>query len=177
MSEEPSPGSRRGCLILWCVVGMGLLGLALVLARSSAAQPQLSQAPDFTLSTYDGQAITLSDLRGQVVVINFWASWCDQCTYEAPALEKAWQVFRDQGVIFVGVGCDANEAEGRKFIKRYGISYPNGPDPADQISDGYRIRGLPETLFIDRQGEIAFIAMGPVSYGELIAEIDRLLVR
>lgn len=177
MSEEASPGSRRGCLILWCVVGLGLLGLALVLARSSAAQPQSSTGSDFTLSTYDGQAITLSDLRGQVVVINFWSSWCDHCTDEAPALEKAWQLYRNQGVLFIGVDCDDNQAEGRKFVKQYGVSYPNGPDLSDRISDAYFIQGLPETYFIDQRGEIAFIAMGPVSYGELIAEIERLLDR
>jgi cytochrome c biogenesis protein CcmG/thiol:disulfide interchange protein DsbE len=179
MSEEasPQPVARRGCLIIWCVVALALIGLALVLARSPAAQSQPGPAPDFTLSTYDGQAITLSGLRGQVVVVNFWASWCDHCADEAHAFEQAWQAYHNQHVSFVGVGCDNSDAEGRMFIKKYGITYPNGPDPAGHISKAYVLEGVPETFFVDRQGEIAYIAMGPLSYAELIAEIERLLGR
>ncbi len=178
MGEEafPPPGAR-GCLIVWCAVALTLIGLALVLPRSSAAQPKSGPAPDFTLSTYDGQTITLSELRGQIVVVNFWASWCDHCADEAPALEQAWQAYHNQDVTFVGVGCDDSDAQGRKFIEQYGITYPNGPDPAGHISDAYAVQGLPETFFIDRQGEIVFIAMSPLSYEELSAEIERLLSR
>jgi cytochrome c biogenesis protein CcmG/thiol:disulfide interchange protein DsbE len=162
-------------LITWCVVALALIGLALVLARSSAAQPRSGPAPDFTLTSYDGETITLSGLRGQVVVINFWASWCDSCADEAPDLERAWHDYRDQGVVYVGVDYMDSDAEGRKFIERYGITYPNGPDLGNRISDMYRIAGTPETFIIDRQGEIVFFAVGPLSFEELSAEIEKLL--
>jgi cytochrome c biogenesis protein CcmG/thiol:disulfide interchange protein DsbE len=177
MSGEasPRPGTRWGCLITWCVVGLALLGVALALARSSAAQPRSGPAPDFTLTSYDGEMITLSGLRGQVVVINFWASWCDYCADEASDLKRAWQDYRDQGVVFVGVDYKDSNAEGRKFIERYGITYPNGPDLDNRISDKYVIVGMPETFIIDRQGEIVFFAMRPLSFEELSAEIEKIL--
>ncbi len=177
MSEDvsPEPGAGRGCLITWCVVALALLGLALVLARSSAAQPQSGSAADFTLSTYDGQSISLSQLRGQVVVVNFWASWCDHCVEEAAVFEQGWQAYRNQHVSFIGVWCDDTDAAARKFIEAYGITYPNGADVDGRISDAYLVQGLPQTFFIDRQGKIAFVAMGPLSYQQLSAEIEKLL--
>lgn len=177
MSETttPRPGARWGTLIIWVVVGLVLFGLALALASSFAAQPGSGLAPDFTLDTYDGGPITLSGLRGQVVVVNFWASWCVPCADEAPALERAWQTYRDQGVMFIGVDYVDSDAEGRKFIEKYGITYPNGPDLGNRISDAYKIKGVPETFIIDRQGEIVFFAMRPLSFEELSAQIEKAL--
>jgi cytochrome c biogenesis protein CcmG/thiol:disulfide interchange protein DsbE len=177
MSGEtsPRPGTRWGCLIIWCGIGLVLIGLALALARSSVALPRSGPAPDFTLTSFAGETITLSGLRGQVVVINFWASWCTYCADELPGLERAWQDYRDQGVVFVGVDYQDSDAEGRKFIKQYEITYPNGPDLDNRISDKYVIVGMPETFIIDRQGEIVFFAMRPLSFEELSAEIEKLL--
>ena len=177
MSGEasPRPGARWGCLIIWCVVGLALLGLGLALAHSSAAQPRSGPAPDFTLTSYDGETITLLGLRGQVVVVNFWTSWCRPCADEAPDLERAWQDYHHQGAMFVGVDHVDSDAEGRKFIEQYGITYPNGPDLGNRISDVYAIYGVPETFIIDRQGKIVFLAIRPLSFEELSAEIERLL--
>ncbi len=175
--SSPQPKTRWGCLIIWCAIALALLGLALVLARSSAAQPRSGPAPDFTLTSYDGQTITLSRLRGQVVVVNFWASWCGPCADEAPDLEKAWQDYRDQGAMFVGVDYVDRDTQGRKFIELHGITYPNGPDLDNRISDVYVLQGVPETFIINRQGEIAFFAMRPLSFEELSAEIEKLLSR
>jgi len=179
MSKEASlrPGERRGCLIVWCGVALVLIGLSLAIAHNSAAKPPSGLAPDFTLSIYDGRTVTLSELRGQVVVVNFWASWCGQCTNEAPELEQAWQAYHDREVSFIGVDCDDIEAKAREFIAHYRITYPIGPDLADHISDAYVVNGLPETFFVDRQGEIVFTVMGPLSYEGLVAKIEDLLGR
>jgi cytochrome c biogenesis protein CcmG/thiol:disulfide interchange protein DsbE len=177
MSQEitPRPGARWGTLIIWVVVGLVLLGLAMALASSFTAQPRSGLAPDFTLETYDDGSITLSDLRGQVVVINFWASWCVPCADEAPGLERAWKAYRDQDVMFIGVDYVDSDVEGRKFIEKFGITYPNGPDLANRISDAYAIQGVPETFIVDREGQIAFFAMRPLSFEELSAEIEKAL--
>ena len=178
MSGEasPRPGTRWGCLVIWCVVGLALLGLALAQARSSAAQPRSGPAPDFTLTSYDGKMITLSGLRGQVVVVNFWASWCGYCANEAPDLERAWQEYRDQGVVFVGVDYTDSDAESRKFIERYGITYPNGPDLRTRASQAFRIRGVPETYIVAPDGKLAGVQIGPfTSLAQIKAMIDPLL--
>lgn len=179
MSEETTTrlGTHWGTIVIWVVVGLVLLGLATALARSFTAQPKSGLAPDFTLKTYDDDTITLSGLRGQVVVINFWASWCVPCADEAPGLQKAWETYRDQDVMFIGVDYVDSDAEGRKFIEKYGITYPNGPDLGNRISDAYAIQGVPETFIVDRQGEIAFFAMRPLSFEELSAEIEKALDR
>lgn len=177
MSQEtaPRPTRRLGYVIVWSVVGLVLLGLALALVSSFAAQPRSGPAPNFTLNTYEEETITLSELHEQVVVVNFWASWCVPCADEAPELERAWQTYRDQDVMFIGVGYVDSDAAAREFIEKYGITYPNGPDLGNRISDDYHIRGVPETFIVNRGGEITFFAERPLSFTELSTEIEKAL--
>ena len=128
-SETAAPKSIRwGRLTVWAVV-LGLLGLVgWKLWQSSLGQVSSGPAPDFRLNTFDGQTLQLSDLRGQAVVINFWASWCIPCRDEAPILEKTWREYRDRGVVLVGVAYLDDEKPARDFITEFTITYPNGPD-------------------------------------------------
>lgn len=134
-------------------------------------------APDFTLTLFDGGQLSLSELRGQVVVINFWASWCPPCRDEAPVLERAWRRYRDRGVTLVGVDYMDTEPAARAYIEEFGITYPNGPDLGSRIARTYRIRGVPETFFITPQGEIAEVFIGPLSEDRLTAMLERLLAQ
>jgi cytochrome c biogenesis protein CcmG/thiol:disulfide interchange protein DsbE len=163
-------------MIIWVVVGLGLLFLAFALAGTFMTQPRPGEpAPDFTLETYDGETYSLSELRGQVVVVNFWASWCAPCGDEADDLERAWQTYRDQGVMFLGVDYVDSEAEGLAYLAQYGITYPNGPDLRSEISDVYRIRGVPETFIVNGDGVITFFAERPIAFSELSAAIEDAL--
>lgn len=176
-AKQKRSGMRWGRIIVWVIVGLGLLFLAFALAGTFSAQPQPGDpAPDFALQTYDGETIALSDLRGQVIVVNFWASWCAPCGEEADDLEAAWQTYRDRGVILLGVDYVDSETEGLAYIEQYGVTYPNGPDLRSEISDTYRIRGVPETFIVDANGVITFFAERPIDYVELSAEIEAALV-
>lgn len=132
-------------------------------------------APDFTLTLFDGGQLALSELQGQVVVINFWASWCPPCRDEALVLERAWRSYHDRGVIFVGVDYMDTEPAAQAYIEEFGITYPNGPDLGSRIARDYHIKGVPETFFITPQGEIAEVFIGPLSEAQLTVTLERLL--
>lgn len=149
--------------------------LAWGLVTNQSGPRSQGPAPDFTLSTFDGQEITLSDFRGQVVVINFWASWCPPCRDEAAYLESTWRSYKEQGVIFLGVDYVDTEREALAYIEEFDISYPNGPDLRTRISQAYRIRGVPETFFVAKDGTLRGVKIGPLVPPELEEWLDALL--
>ncbi|MCI0790999.1 MAG: TlpA family protein disulfide reductase [Chloroflexi bacterium] len=112
-------------------------------------------APDFVLDLFDGSKVRLSDFEGKVVVLNFWASWCPPCRREMPAFERTWQEYRDQGVVFVGVAVQDNEADSRAFAKKVGVTYPIGMDWNGRILRSYRPTSMPTTFLIDREGVVS----------------------
>jgi cytochrome c biogenesis protein CcmG/thiol:disulfide interchange protein DsbE len=128
---------------------------------------QGGRVPHFQLTTFEGDQIDLNDLRGQIVVVNFWASWCIECYDEAPLLEEAYQEFKDQGVIFVGIDYLDTEKEALVYMERYGITYPSGQDLGSEISRDFQITGVPETFFIDRDGTIHHVQIGPIERPQL----------
>lgn len=135
-------------------------------------------APDFTLALLDGGPLSLRELRGKVVVVNFWASWCyPACWNEAPRLEAAWHKYRDQGVVVVGLNYQDREAEARAFIQRFGKTFPNGPDKGSKIAIEYGVYGVPETFFIDHAGRIYAKQIGEISWETLEAKIEEGLAR
>jgi cytochrome c biogenesis protein CcmG/thiol:disulfide interchange protein DsbE len=133
-------------------------------------------AAPFALTTFDGKPVSLDALRGKVVVVNFWASWCIPACYdEAPSLERAWRAYRDRGVALVGINIQDKEEPARRFLDRFGHTFPNAPDPAGRVSVDYGVYGVPETFFIDRQGRVRFKHVGAVTDEILTEQIDRLL--
>ncbi len=164
-AEVPARKIPWGQIAIFALV-LGLLALVAFQMRRNgplAAGPVGAgeKAPDFTLTSFDGQTYKLSELRGTVVFINFWASWCIPCEQEAPALENAWRHYKDQGVLFVGVDYVDTETAAKAFIQRFDVSYPNGPDLGTRISQAYRIRGVPETYIVDKNGTLAAVKIGP----------------
>ena len=133
-------------------------------------------AAAFALTTFEGQPLRLEALRGRVVVVNFWASWCyPACYEEAPALERGWQAYRDRGVTVVGVDIQDKPEAGAKFIRDFNLTFPNAPDPAGRVSVDYGVYGVPETFFIDRQGRIRAKHVGAVTDQILREQVERLL--
>lgn len=132
-------------------------------------------APNFTLSLFDDGSFRLDDHSGQVVVVNFWASWCPPCRREAPTLEATYQHYRSRGVVFVGVDIQDQASDAQSFLKEFQISYPNGPDRSGKITGDYGITSLPTTLVIDRQGRIHHHWAGEIQENQLTSFIEEAL--
>ncbi len=164
------------------IIGILLLLLLMVvfainLQNVKSTDLQGQKATDFTLTLFDQfkeKKIVLADLRGQVVVVNFWASWCVECYKEATLLEQAWQDYRGKGVTFLGVDYLDTDKEAQGYMQKYGITYPSGPDLGSTISQAYAITGVPETFFIDKSGNIAHVQIGPIEQGDLYRLLDTL---
>ena len=166
----------RGGRWLAYAVLIGLLSLfAWGLVKANAGPVESGPAPDFTLTGFDGRAVTLSQLRGQVVIVNFWASWCPPCREEAAYLEQTWRKFKDKGVVFIGVDWVDTEKEALAYIDEFDITYVNGPDVGTRIAEAYRIQGVPETFFVAKNGELRGVHIGPLKPPELDQKIEALL--
>ena len=125
-------------------------------AADELAAGKLVDAPAFTLDRLDteGGRLALSDLRGKAVVVNFWASWCIPCRDEAPVLQKTYERYRDQGLVVLGVDVNDFKEDARRFMKRYGITYPVAYDGKGSTVGKWGVRGFPETFFVDRSGTL-----------------------
>ena len=195
MAESvPSTSIKRRAVPIWVqiIIWVFLFGLlailfvALMIAQEGTVQPNAA-IQDFTLALFEGyeyngqSQIKFSDLRGKVVVINFWASWCKPCEQEAADLEAAWREYEPTGqVVFIGADYVDTPKEANVYLKKFNITYPNGEDRdllhGRPLSQAFRIKGVPETYFIDKDGVLQYVQIGPFSSIEQIrAQIDPLL--
>jgi cytochrome c biogenesis protein CcmG/thiol:disulfide interchange protein DsbE len=180
MSETPphasSPRGRRRwwTVVIWvAVLGLlAVLGFGLI-RRQQGPVGVGARMPAFTLTTFDGETIASSDLSGKVLLVNFWASWCKPCEEEAAELEQAYQMYKDEDVVFLGVDYVDTETEARAYLTRFGITYPNGPDLRTRISQAFRTRGVPESYVVAPDGTIDSVKIGPYqSLQEIIDAIE-----
>ena len=144
--------------------------------RESVRAGETPTAPSFDLPRLDRDGrLSLASLRGKAVVVNFWASWCEPCKEETPRLERAWQRYRDDGVVVVGVDAHDFKSDARRFMNRYRVSYPVVHDGKGSTLTRFGIVGFPETLFLDRGGKLVAWVQGPVSEEDLGRNIGRAL--
>jgi cytochrome c biogenesis protein CcmG/thiol:disulfide interchange protein DsbE len=167
------------------VIPLSVVPILVLLAYGFRTDPRAvpsplieKHAPPFSLSLFDGRRLDLDSLRGKVVVVNFWASWCyPACYEEAPVLEGGWRAYKDKGVVIVGVNVQDTEQAAREFMRRFQFSFPNGVDPRGKISIDYGVYGIPETFFLDTEGRIAYKHVGAVTDRVLSDQIEGLLER
>jgi cytochrome c biogenesis protein CcmG/thiol:disulfide interchange protein DsbE len=149
----------------------GLLGLLVWRLTHQSKPPKIGgPAPAFSLRRLDTNGtLALASLRGKPVVLNFWASWCVPCKGEAKMLEDAWQRYRSQGVVFVGINWHDVKSDARRFLDHHGVTYPTVLDGSGSITDRYGVVGVPETYFIDRRGRL----VGEHIVGTVVNQKDR----
>lgn len=186
------PGSGRGWdrrRTVWAVVtGLVVVAIASLLVvgllnrgvdnriDKAIERGERAEAPDFTLPLLfsapglpaTGENLTLSELRGRVVVLNIWASWCIPCENEAPILQSVWSRYKDREVVVLGANVRDLEDEAREFHTTYGMSFPSVRDGEGDIMGRYGATGVPETFIIDRDGRVAAALRG-----ELVSGSDR----
>ena len=168
------------------------MGLFLVLAFSLARSGGVAQsmgindsfgeikikrmvAPDFPLTLYDNTDLHLSELRGKVVVLDFWSSWCSPCRKEAAVLAEVYLEYKDKGVEFLGISIWDRDEDALAHISEFDIQYPSGPDSKGEILVEYGVTGIPEKVFIDKAGNKVKKFTGPATRGQLVAILDDML--
>lgn len=181
MSSSPlanPPPPRRAWQRLWpilAVVALAWLGVQLLSRAQDRPRPTDGPVPALRLTTFDGATVDLVALRGQGVVVNFWASWCIPCRAEKPLLEAAWQAEQGRGIVFIGVNHQDADAPARAFLAEMGTSYANGADVTGAWAATFGVVGLPTTFFISPEGEIARVIWGEIpTAAELARSLDAI---
>ncbi len=135
-------------------------------------------APQFELANENGEITALADFRGQIVVLNYWASWCPPCRAEMPALDAAFKDYQDQGVVILGINAASQDSieTAHTFITEMGLSFPILFDKTGAVGGLYQVSALPSTYFIDRNGVIQEVVIGgPISASHLRISIEQLI--
>jgi cytochrome c biogenesis protein CcmG/thiol:disulfide interchange protein DsbE len=171
---SPTPWRDRRWLLVTVVIALAAL-LALLFwglrrgpsTEVGTAVPLNRPAPEFTVTTIDGQPLSLGDLRGKTVVLNIWGSWCVPCRDEAGELNRSYSLYKDRNVVFVGLAFNDTESEVKKFVDQYKVPFPIALDPEGKIAIDLGITGVPETYLIDAQGRLTQRWVGPITSAQL----------
>lgn len=156
---------------------VGLLAYGLTLDPRHIASPLPGrEAPDFVLPALEtNDTVDLGALRGKIVLVNFWASWCIPCRQEHPVLLEAAHKYADRDVTFLGITYNDKPEDSKRWLKELGQAFPSMVDKGARTAIDYGVTGVPETFIIDRSGVVAFKKFGPITRAELSQKLDSLL--
>jgi peroxiredoxin len=137
-------------------------GAALIIVAASAAfaGDAGGPAPAFTLAALDGSQAALAQYKGQVVMVNFWATWCGPCQQEMPLLDQMYKKYKPAGFTLIGVNVDKEAPPVKELLARKPVSFPVMLDPANQVSKAYHVDEMPSSVIIDRKGRIRYVHRG-----------------
>jgi len=146
----------RACLRILATAVLAIASAGVVAALPPVGKP----APDFAAKSDSGRNVRLSELRGQVVLINFWASWCSPCRQELPLLSKIYTQYRGAGFALLAVNVDDNRKDAESMLKRLGLKFPTLFDGNKKVAKLYGVDTMPATLVIDRDGRVRYVHRG-----------------
>jgi cytochrome c biogenesis protein CcmG/thiol:disulfide interchange protein DsbE len=190
VQEQSVHKQSRRKLLLWCAISLLNVGLLVLFltqlltpaSKSGPSDPLVGHpAPDFSLallSPQSGQsALSLSDLKGKPIVLNFWASWCAPCQEEMPLLEKNWEQLQAQGkdIVFLGVDFQESSSDAEGFLQQHTITYPIGLDTDGSVAFKYDVTALPQTIFINRDGTVVYRVPGELTAQALSSGLQMIL--
>ncbi|MFD2371818.1 thiol-disulfide oxidoreductase ResA [Brevibacillus sp. GCM10020057] len=161
------------------VLGILLVALVFALYSSFVKDPNAVKvgkaAPNFSLQQLNGPALTLGDLKGKGVVLNFWGTWCEPCKKEMPALQQKYNEFKDKGLVVVGVNIGETPVAVEPFVKQFGVTFPILMDSESQITKLYRIGPIPSTFFISPDGKVEEIFLGQMNEAMITEKVRKIL--
>ncbi|MCS6839827.1 MAG: TlpA family protein disulfide reductase [Roseiflexus sp.] len=178
ISQRELITSAAGALLGVVIIGLVWFSVARENPTALPAVGELNRpAPDLTLPMLDGGSLRLADLRGKVVLVNFWGTWCEPCKEETPALQAAYQRLQSEGLVIVGVNLRRQEASDdavRKFVQQYGVTYPIVLDVNGEAARLFQISPIPVSYFIDPEGTIRYVRIGTLTTDDVAALFAQL---
>jgi len=159
----------RSILIGCCLLGLGVM--------PASAKTISGNAPDFTLKSRSGKNLRLSDYRGQVLLVNFWASWCGPCRQEMPLLENLYKRYKKLGFTILGVNVDTDSTKANHYLRDMSVTFPIVYDNSNKVSKAYSVNAMPTTVIVDRNGKMRFLHQGykPGYEGDYKKEVVQLI--
>lgn len=165
-------------IVILFIAALGILAAVVNFnQKDNAVSLETGQpAPDFTLTTLDGKQVSLSDYKGQVVMVNVWASWCEPCREEMPSIQQAYETYQDQGLVVLGVNLEEKRVPIQGFADTYGLTFPILLDETGNVGrDLYQVKPIPTTFFVDREGVLRHQAEMPMPYAYIENIVKPLL--
>lgn len=181
--DHPGGGRRPIGRALEIALWIGVIGLLVwrfgpQVGAALGLRPGMEPAPDFVVQTLDGDSVRLADLRGQVVLVNFWATWCPPCRIEMPGFQRVWEDYGDQGFTIVGLSVDQGiRSDVARWVEDRGLTFPIAFAPGSVVRSYGGAHVLPTSILIDRDGRIAHRVQGYYAEPALRAAVRRLLDR
>lgn len=186
----PRPDNKKRGVQLWLWVALVLLAFAMAPRLFGGAHGALinKPAPAFSMKLVANAAalaqagagdaptqVSLDDLRGRAVILDFWATWCGPCQAEAPILNKVAERYKDKGLVVIGVNTSEEDGYARPWALRHGITYPITHDDANGVADKYLVKSLPTLVFISRDGKVLDVKQGLTEGSELERLVQKAL--
>ncbi len=174
MDKKKKRSITRGIILAVLVLAIGYTIYSSFTKEKVEVIQRGDQAPNFELVGLNGETYRLSDFNGEGVFLNFWGTWCEPCKREMPAMDRQYEVFKDQGVNLLTINIAQSEFEVEKFLNNLGVDFPTAIDKTKSVMTAYNIQPLPTTILISPDGKVENIITGEMSESDIISYMESI---